>query len=158
MKVFFAQIYVEVGVTFPFSHHFQVRLSKEVSALVEPSSAFAKKFGADWNLIFRISAKRSLEKTEIRGPGVYRKAKDVEFTLFLPFDALQKETEVERAALRVLLSNACEVFEKLGISSARVEEKKESLVESICSDPIMFKNEEPNQAPEPTAPSGRGSS
>ena len=58
--------------------------------------------------------------------------------LYLPFDVLQREADVERAALHVLLNSACEVFDKLGISATRVMENKEFLIENLRSDPMMF--------------------
>ena len=149
---------MEVGATFPFSIAFQQRLSKEVTALVEPSDEFGEKFGPDWNLMFRISAKRLIPSLEIRGPSAFRKTKDVEFSLFLPFDVLQRELDVERAAMRVILAGVCEVFSKLGIATAKVEEKKESLIDRLCSDTAMFDQKAPNQPPEPIPPRRDGSS
>ena len=138
MKVRFGQIYVEVGVCFPFSLRFQQRLSEEVSSVIQPSAEFSKKFGDNWSLMFRISAKKRMDETEIRGPTVFRKSKDVEFSVFLPFDSLQRETGVERAALKTLLHAVCDVLERYSISTVLLRAKSEELIESICADPSMF--------------------
>ena len=138
MTVLFSQIYIEVGATFPFSHGFQNRLSAVISNLTEVSPPFVDKFGADWHLIFRISAKRGIAVSEIRGPTVFRKAKDVEFTVFLPFDILIGQLDVERSALHELLYQVCGVLDQIGISSARVRAQAASTVTEICADPTMF--------------------
>jgi hypothetical protein len=142
MKVSISQIYIEPGVSFPFSHHFQRLFSGEITALVVPSVKFIEKYGSDFALIFRMSAKQDIQGNEIRGPTVFRKAKDVEYTIFLPFDVICRHPEVPKTALRFLLKGVCSVFESLRIDTARVLEKQEALIEQVCSDPMMFEEEE----------------
>jgi hypothetical protein len=142
MKVWFGQIYIEPGVSFPFSHLFQRRLSAEVTALVEPSSTFLKKYGSDFELIFRISAKQGLKDNEIKGPTVFRKAKDVEYSIFLPFDVINRNADAPKRALSFLLKGVCKVFDMLEIDKTRLFNKQQSLIEGICSDPTML--EEPS--------------
>ena len=89
MNVFFSQIYIEPGVDFPFSYHFQRRLSEQVTSLVMPSARFLAKYGDDYKLIFNVSAKQVIQVNEIRGPTVFKKTKDVEYTAFLPFDVIR---------------------------------------------------------------------
>ena len=103
MKIYFGQIYIQAGVSFPFSFDFQRRLSEEVTPLLQPSSKFCKKYGDDFSLMFRISAKSDLEDNEIRGPTVFRKTRDVEYSIFLPFDVIVRHTDAPRSALRFLL-------------------------------------------------------
>ena len=98
MKVHFRQIYIEPGVTFPFSCDLQRRLAREVSALVEPSAKFLKKYGDDFELTFNVSAKSGIDANEIRGPSVFRRAKDVEYTIFLPFDLITRDSDVPVSA------------------------------------------------------------
>src|SRR4051812_3762329 len=138
MTIHFGQIYVQPGVSLPFTHRFQLRLSEAISALVEPSPAFAEKYGSDYELMFRISAKKGLHDNEVVGPTVFRKARDVEYTVFLPFDVITRSSEVPRTALRYLLEGVYSVFESLDIDSSRVVGAQESIVEGICSDPMML--------------------
>lgn len=142
MKVWFSQFYIEPGVNFPFSHLFQKRLSREVTALVEPSAKFLKKCGGDFDLTFNVSAKERLEENEIRGATVFKKTKDVEYTIFLPFGVVMRHEDAPRVALTYLLDGACEVFERLEIDTTRLLERKDALIESICADPTML--EEPS--------------
>src|SRR5204862_71635 len=130
-------IYIEVGVNFPFNYLFQRFLGKEITALVEPSTKFIKKYGSDYELIFRISAKKSLVDNEIRGPSVYRKDKHVEYTVFLPYSVITLQDDINRSALRFLFKGVCAVFEKLEIDPSQVVEKQDTLIEHICSDPSM---------------------
>lgn len=138
MQIYFGQIYIEAGVSFPFSHVFQQRLSDEVTALVVPSPLFVKKYGEDWDLMFRISAKAAIRETEIRGPSVFRKAKDVEYSIFLPFTVIRASKDVSRTAIEYLFDAFLSVLTKLGFSTERLVARRSALVESICSDPTMF--------------------
>jgi hypothetical protein len=138
MMVHFGQIYIEPGVHFPFSHHFQRRLSEEITALVEPSAVFRKKYGNDFGLTFNVSAKRGISDNEIRGPAVFKKTKDVEYTIFLPFGVITRSSEAPTSALQFLLKGTCSVFESLGIGTAKIEEQRDLLIEQICLDSTMF--------------------
>jgi hypothetical protein len=138
MQVFFGQIYIQVGVGFPFSHRFQRRLSNEVTAVTVPSAKFINKYGADYNLMFNVSAKKEIQDNEIRGPTVFKKDKDVEYTVFLPFDVITRNPEVAKSALGFLLKGVCYVFELLDIETASLVERQASLIEQICADPMMF--------------------
>jgi hypothetical protein len=141
MKVHFGQVYIKPGIDFPFSHHFQRRLAQEVTALVEPSLTFINKYGCDSKLMFNVSAKQGIKDNEIKGPTIFKKTKNIEYTVFLPFDVIIRQAEVPQTALRYLLRGACSVFESLDIGTEKVVEKQESLIEQICSDPMMFEDE-----------------
>jgi hypothetical protein len=138
MKVHFGQIYIQTGVTFPFSFLFQYHLSEEVSALVTRSAQFTQQYGPDWELMFRISAKRSILDNEVRGPTIFRKDKDVEFTIFLPFDVIQTEASVSRSAIEFLLRGVCSVLATLGFDVAPLQSRQSVLAEILSSDPKMF--------------------
>jgi len=99
MKIAFSQVYIEVGANFPFSVHFQRLMTREITALVQPSPKFVEAFGDVSELIFRISAKHELEDNEIRGPTVFKKTKHVEFTVFLPFDVIMAHPDAPKQAL-----------------------------------------------------------
>ncbi len=138
MKVHFGQIYVEPGIAFPFSHHFQLRLGKELSSLIQPSTVFLQEYGTDWELMFRISAKTDIDNNEIRGPSVYKSDKDVEYTVFLPYDVITRTEDIPQAALKFLLTGCCHVFRQLEIDVAGIEDSTQAMIGSICSDPKMF--------------------
>ena len=138
MKVYFGQFYIQPDVTFPFSHRLQRRLAEEITGLVTPSAIFTREYGSDWELMFRISAKTQIDDNDIRGPTVYKRDRDVEYTIFLPFDIITRSDRVPQMALQFSLKGCCRVFRGLDIDPAAVEETTESMIESICSDPKMF--------------------
>lgn len=138
MKVWFRQFYIEPGVDFPFSHLFQRRLSREMTELVEPSAKFLKKCGNDFDVMFSVSAKQALHDNEIRGPVVVRKYKNVEFTVFLPFDVIMRTADAPRVALIFLLKGVAQAFDRLDIDKTRFLEKQESIIAGICADPTML--------------------
>jgi hypothetical protein len=138
MKVWFSQVYIEAGVEFAFSHHFQQFLSSQVSVLVKPSDLYAASFGLHFELMFRISAKTNTTNTEIMGPTVFRKTNDIEYTIFLPYDVISKQTCIARSALEYLFGGMYAVFKTLGIGTTEVLMNQKSLIDTICSDPLMF--------------------
>lgn len=142
MNVYFGQLYIEPGVSFPFSHHFQRYLSKEVTAFVEPSAKFNKDFGGDFELMIRIGAKKRLQDNEVCGPTVFKEDKDVEYTVFLPFKVIKRAADVPRAALQFLFKGIATVFEELGIDGRLLSEHEERIIDHICSNPLMFEDEE----------------
>jgi hypothetical protein len=142
MKVCFAQLYIQAGVSFPFSGDLQGRLAKEITALARPSHNFIKKYGRDFAVTFYVSAKNIIHDNEIRGPTVFRKAKDVEYTIFLPFEEIARHADAPKRALRFLLEGVCKVLDSLEIDKTKLLERQDSLIEDICSDPTML--EEPS--------------
>jgi hypothetical protein len=142
MRITFGQIYIEAGVSFPFSLLFQRRLSDEVTALIVPSPQFLAKYGEDWDLMFRISAKAAIRATEIRGPSVFRKDKDVEYSIFLPFTTIRAAEDVLRTAIQSLFDAILSVLTKLGFSTDRLEARRAALIETIFSDSTMFDHDE----------------
>jgi hypothetical protein len=100
MKVYFGQIWVTSTAQLNFSHHFQIALSDVVSGLVAPSREFIQRFGEDYCLTIRISAKNGISNNEIKGPIVYKRDKEAEFVVFLPFDSIIASKDGRRSAIR----------------------------------------------------------
>lgn len=138
MKVSVGQVYIKPGVSFPFSTRMQVWLSQELTGAASDSVEFEKKYGAGFNLIVRVSAEKQISANRIKGPTIFKKAKDVEFTLFLPFDVIVVAEEGCRVAVEHLLSGIRWVFEKTGIEPGKLDEKKNFIIEHICTDPTML--------------------
>lgn len=138
MRVQFTQIYIEPGVVFAFSTEFQCYLSDTVTALVRPTEKFNKRYGSDWDVIFNVSAKRAIEDNEIRGPMVFRKSKDVEYTVFLPFDVASRDSDIRESGLRFLFKGTQAVLDRLGIDAADFAQCQEEIIRRIRSDPSMF--------------------
>jgi hypothetical protein len=141
MKVFFRQTYIEPGATFPFSVHFQRRVTEVVTSLVVPSARFVSKYGDDYDVVFNVSAKRAIQGNEILGPTVFRRTKDVEYTIFLPFDGITASSDVHRSALQFTLDGACWVLQSMEIDTSRIVDARDSIIEEICSNPKMFLRE-----------------
>lgn len=138
MKIFVGQIYIQVGINFPFSHVFQKYIHEMLSACTQPSEAFIRRYGADFTLMFRMSAKEKITETEINGPTVYKKDKDVEYTLFLPFDQISRSKDKHEAALQHLLAGIVTVLKSLQINTDRITESSEFWIHQICSNPSML--------------------
>jgi len=121
MKVFIGQIYIKAGVAFPFSLRFQRWLGDALSERVEVSEQFSKKFGADFGLGLRISAKEDIERPEIKGPTVFKRDKNVEFTIFLPHRPNDyHDLTVASLLLEQVLQSTVRILHQLGLNAANV--------------------------------------
>jgi hypothetical protein len=139
VKVHVGQVYIRAGVSFPLSHHFQARLSRELSDLVEPSAEAIERYGPDFELVFDMSAKKGIADNDIRGPSIFKDSpKKVHFTIFLPFDVIARDSEICRCALTYLLMGICEVLGRLGIDVRPVLQRQELEISEICADKTMF--------------------
>ena len=142
MNIDFSQIYIVPGAEFPFTHIFQEFLSREMTKAVTASDKFIKSYGPNFKIIFIISAKTNIVDNEIKGPAVFRKTADVEYSIFLPFDAIVEgavdDEHVLRLALQFLFKGVFSVLESLDIHTEVARKKQDFLIEKICSDPSMF--------------------
>ncbi|MCW1926492.1 hypothetical protein OKA05_28330 [Luteolibacter arcticus] len=138
MNVYFGQIYIEPGVEFPWSLRFQRQISDEISPLISASESFIGKFGGDWSMMFRISAKQEIDCVEVRGPTVFKKSRSIEFSLFLPFDIIPRGDEFARPALNFLFDGIQEGFAEVGIEAAKLEAQREQLIDQLCRGPGMI--------------------
>ncbi len=145
MKIYVGQIYVEAGANFPYSHIMQVWLGEELSTLVSSTGAFTKAFGDDYSLGIRISARTGLTESLIKGPTVFKKAKDVEYTLFLAFDVIVQGFDSLRMASEFIVDGICAVLACAKLDAANVIGMKKELIEKMCTDPKMLKGPWPYQ-------------
>lgn len=140
MKIAVRQIYVEVGVSFPFSHRMQVWLSGQLSDVVALTPEFTKAYGDDFYVVVNISARRGLNETEIKGPTVFRKTKDVEYTLFLPYDVIARCSDGCRVAANLILSGVQAILIALKLNPAGLEARRDAIRDHLCTDPAMLKS------------------
>ncbi|MBK6683457.1 MAG: hypothetical protein IPG45_03220 [Deltaproteobacteria bacterium] len=146
MNVSFRQVYLKPGISFPFSHLMQIRLSAEVSALVEASPAFLSKFGPDWELVVNVSAETTTDANVLKGPAVFKRAREVEYTVLLPYDAVPRNAGGCRKALELLIEGIRSVLERLDLDTQQFEAKAPSIVEAIASDPTMLTHPWPDHS------------
>jgi hypothetical protein len=139
MSIYVSQIYPEAGVSYPFNHRFQKYLSDLVSAKVETSKKFADLYGPEYDLIFRMSAKEGLAKPEIKGPTVFKRDKDVEYTVFLPFDrSVEMDAETLSRALDFLLTSMIEILKELEMTTTGLSTELSAIVDRILGDAKMI--------------------
>lgn len=138
MKVWYSQIYLDPDVDFPFSCYFQKWLSNAISELVTPSDKYISMYGYDYDIIFRISAKKCTDSNEILGPTVFKSTKHVEYSVFLPYDKINKTVNSTMAALSHIFCGTYIILEKLDIDTTRIKKREIDIVNSIFSDQLMF--------------------
>ena len=153
MQISFGQIYATPGVTFPWTIYFQKRLGETVSGLVRQGPDFLARYGEDWRLMIRISAKRAIESIELRGPSVFRKDRSVEYSIFLPYDQIPNGTDFAVPALHSLFAGVREVFTKVGIEHNDLVAAEDRLIAEFSEDPRAV---EPNKIAQQDASSNGG--
>ena len=147
MNIYFGQIYIAPGVSFPWTIHFQKQLGETLTSLVSAGPSFIAQYGENWNLMFRISAKRGIDFSDVRGPSKFRKNSCVEYSIFLPFDQIPLGSAFAEPALRLLLESVREVFSKAGIEHVALDAAQDDLVADLCGDPRSFETSKQAQQP-----------
>jgi hypothetical protein len=141
MKIYVGQIYIQAGINYPFSYIFQKWIHEELSKLVEPSGSFLKKFSIDFTILFSLSAKSEIEIAEIKGPTIYKKDKDIEFTVFLPHDGKAVDSYEDcRKPLEIFFSCLATALESLTLDASLIKKNSHLLIEKILSNQLMFDN------------------
>lgn len=138
MKVYITQIYVKPGVNFPFSHLMQRRLSSEISSVTDDSVEFQSRYGSDYSIVMNVSADTGITENQVRGPQVFKKSKDVEYTVFLPYDVIMAASDGLMAALGFLMAGVRVALAKAGIDTGRFDERKAAIMDGIYSDATML--------------------
>ena len=146
MNVYVGQIYIEAGVNFPYSYLWQIWLSDQMSLLTMASAEFVARYGADFKLGIRISARKQLAENEIKGPTVFRKYRNVEYTLFLPYDVIIEAEDGCRVAMEFILKGIQDIFAKANIEAEEFGAKKAFIIDHVCSDATMLKKPWPRSA------------
>jgi hypothetical protein len=143
MRIFFGQIYITPGIEFPWSIQFQQWLSQIVSPRVTPSASFTDRYGADWSLMFRISAKQGIATSEIRGPTTFKRDKSIEFSVFLPFDEIPVGNAFFEPALSLLLDGVCTALDSTGIDASDLRSARSGILEAATLSPLRLTDKNP---------------
>ena len=150
MKVWISQFYLDAAASFSFTHVMQLFVSAELSSVADDCSDFQRKHGPDFELMVRINADAMLSENKIMGPTVFKKTKDVEYVVTLPFGVVTKAPDGRRAAMEFLMAGIRSVFLKVGINPTKLDERAAFIIDHVCSDPTMLKG------PWPYGPRSRG--
>lgn len=136
MNIFFGQIYLAPDAVFPFSFKFNNWLAEEVAKHVVDSDGFRGAYPGIMRLGFRISARKSLNSIDLRGPTIFRRAKDVEFTIFLPHNRIQFETAEDlRPIVEALLGGVIGALDKLFIGSTELQNHAPEIAKAFQNTP-----------------------
>lgn len=138
MKVFVGQIYTKPGVDFPFTHLMQRWLGEELTRVASEDAKFQERYGSGFALGLRISADTGTAETEVKGPTVFKRDRDIEYTLVLPFDAIENAPDRRRMAVECIAAGIAAVFAELEIGLDRLDQGRESLVERLLTDPTFW--------------------
>jgi hypothetical protein len=139
MRVYVSQIYIEPGISYPFTHVFQKYLSSLASDDTKCSEQFRTRYGEDYDLIFNVSAKTGLVSPEIKGPTVFKREKTVEYTVFLPFQIEQNISDKSLTnAIKLLLNCMNTVLSSFSMTSNRIAGDTDGIARRVVEDPNMI--------------------
>lgn len=86
-----------------------------------------------------MSAKEGLARPEIKGPTVFKRDKDVEYTVFLPFDrSVDMDANTLSRALDLLLSSMIEILEELDMTTTGLSAELSAFIDRILGDAKMI--------------------
>jgi hypothetical protein len=138
MNCSLSQVYVEPGVNFKFTTVFQRKMKLVLSSSLEPSALFIKKY-SNYSLHFWMSARIGIPEPEIKGPGIYRRTKDVEYSIFLPHSGVPQPFDRSLATpLNQLFSSIANVLSTLQIDSRVLTAQVPALIDEVLSDSTMY--------------------
>lgn len=144
MKLYVSQVWLDDRVSYNFSHIFQRRMHEELTRLVRPSEKFIQQYDEDFELMFNLSSKPrkpNMLENEILGPTVFAKDKDVEYTIFLPFNfkwiSKPLDQNIRHFALENLFSGIFDVLIRYEIDVSMLKQEKNRIISEVLSDPEM---------------------
>lgn len=141
MRIFIGQIYAQPGINYPFSHVFQRWLGQKLTELNMSSAHFDRRYPG-FDLMLRMSAMADLAQPRIKGPSVFRRDKEVEFSVFLPhIECDPSDKNTYRKPLRLFLDSVACILEELGIDASHLTGICDELINGIVTDPEMFRLE-----------------
>jgi hypothetical protein len=141
MEIYIGQIYIEANVNFCFSHVFQNYLHTFLSENIITNKPFEEKY-QNYNFMFRMSAKKGLTQNEIKGPTIYKKDKDIEYSIFLPFDIIMKNKNYNYVALKYLFNGLYTIFEDYKLDFSKIKDQEENEIGKILNNENMFYNKD----------------
>jgi len=144
MDIFFGQIYLEPDAVFPFSFKFNGWLTEQVARHVVDSDGFRGAYPGIMRLGFRISARKGLESVDLRGPTIFKRAKDIEFTIFVPHNKNRFQTAEDlQPIVDALLAGVIDALNKLFIDSSELKNHASEIVKDFKNIPGLLKEETP---------------
>jgi hypothetical protein len=140
MKIFVGQIYAKAGVNFPFTIRFQQWLGAALSERTAATEEFSNMFGAGFGLGLRISAKEEIDQTEIKGPTVFKRDKDVEFSIFLPHrPKVYHDPAVAVLLVDQVLQSVTVILQQIGLDPTNVARDVPLLLSEFLRTPEFLK-------------------
>ncbi len=140
MNIYIGQIYIDVGVKFEFNHVFQEYIHSILTRHSTPPNNFLERY-KNYDFMFRMSAKKDIQDVEIKGPSIFKRDKDIEYSIFLPYDVITQKDNHNYWALKYLFRGIYEIYDKNKFEYDILEKKEEEIIKKVISDSSMFYKE-----------------
>lgn len=137
MKIGLCQTYLDGHSGFPYTVEMQRYLGRELSDLVDASSAFLKRYGPEWQLFIYMGTRRGISSREIKGPVRYAKDKTVELFLTLEADLVPSAPGWRAPAADLVLAGLVAALGAVKLDSTRFESAFARMRERLVNDPTL---------------------
>jgi hypothetical protein len=121
MKVYFTQIYADVGVNFNISYKVTNELTDRVNKELIDENVFELKHGEGYKLGFVISAKKGIDDMVIKGPSTSGRYKTVEYVLYLPYEKVMESPDQLRTILHYVSKGVTSVLSAYNATSCGID-------------------------------------
>ena len=138
MKVYVALIDLVPGVAFPFSHRMQQFLGAALTRSVRGTNELRGRNRDGWSLGINIAPQQRITDNRIVGPKEFRRTKDIEYTLFLPYTRIKKADRSRSMAAEFLMRGVRDIFVRADMPVNRLDEIAPALCRAIASRPEML--------------------
>jgi hypothetical protein len=137
MRISITQMYLEPDAQLPLSHHFQNYIADVIAESIKLSSFFTRKYGKDRGLAFVIGAKHNIATNEIIGPATFKNDNSVYYSIFLPFDFIQKCSSIEKG-VDMILDGVEAVLSLLEIDCDILRSRRSEVISHVMTNENMI--------------------
>src|SRR5262245_56694701 len=142
MKVYFTQIYADVGANFNISHKVISELTDRVNKELVDENVFELKYGEGYRLGFVISAKKDIDDMVIKGPSISGRYKTVEYIIYLPYEKVMENPDRLRTILCYVSKGVTSVLSAYNTTNCRIDVLLSDLTREMSENPEYEVREE----------------
>jgi hypothetical protein len=139
MKITFSQIYSEPGASFDLPGPLLKAVREGLDDLGRNIDQLSAKVDReDFELVLIISASSKLDALEIKGPNIRRKTREIEFSLFVPWQETKSFEEKIDYILPKIGEGVIGVFKRYGVDITGVDNAIQMVLKQAKASPEKF--------------------
>lgn len=141
MNIDFTQLYIEPGASYNISGKSLEQLCDELNQLGIEIPAIRDRFKTDnYTLMLVISAKKNLDKPEVKGPKIRLAHKEAEFALYLPWVSCAGFAQEITHIYRNIADSIHLLLSRYEVPAAGVSAAVDRAIKDITNKPEKYQN------------------